>query len=156
MFGKLLGALGLGKIQLIAIVSGIAVVLTIVGMLWLQNSSLRQDNQVLSENNGKLAVAVEEQKQTIQSAVSAISEWEAQMEQIQNTMDELAQVNRVASQEARRLDDVFARHDLGGLSLRKPDLIRDRINSGTAAMFELFERATNGRNGIDGPDRTPR
>lgn len=136
--------LGLSKIQLAvtgAIVVGAAVA---IGLLMWQNSSLREDNRVLSENNGKLTVAVEEQKAAVEAAVANAGEWQAALEDLQQTHEELQNVERQASAEVARLQGIFARHDLRALAIARPGLIENRINSGTADALSVLERITSG------------
>jgi len=138
----ILDALGLGKIQLIVIAAAVVAAGTVIGMLYWQNSSLKTENKNLIGNNAKMTVALNEQSQTIKAAKDAIDEWKTQMKQVEHTMSQLAQEQATASAETRRLNDVFAKHDLERLSLAKPGLIEHRINSGTADVLGMFEHAT--------------
>lgn len=149
----MLGFLGLGKIK-IAIIAVLATgALTVMGLLYWQNSSLREDNTALVSRAAGLETAVEIQKQTIADAVTAINAWKDQMAGFQQQLTDMAEVQEAASAETRRLNDVFAKHDLERLSLARPGLIENRINAGTADVLRMFEDATRlGRAGEHRPD----
>jgi len=93
---------------------------------------LFDQNQTLIGNNAKLEVAVEEQKQ----AIEAIREsYEKQGEALNN----MSRANAVIEAEKERYLEIFKRHNLNLLAIKKPGLIELRINKGTAAVFEEIE-----------------
>jgi hypothetical protein len=93
---------------------------------------LFDQNQTLIGNNAKLEVAVEEQKQ----AIEAIREsYEKQGEALNN----MSRANAVIEAEKERYLEIFKRHNLNLLAIKKPGLIELRINKGTKAVFEEIE-----------------
>lgn len=94
---------------------------------------------------GALQVENQVQDQTINTLEGAVDRWSEHAKMLQETNEAMAKAQREASAEQRRLNDVLAKHDLEYLSLRKPGLIERRINSGTADILGMFERATSGR-----------
>ena len=138
------GSQALGKIKMLAIAAAGAAVLTTIGLLLWQNHSLRNDNKILAANNGMLEVAIDQQRETVDRAVEITEEWETHLIDFQRQLDELARVQRAATAETRRLNDVFAKHDLERLSLAKPGLVERVINDGTDRIFGLFEYETGG------------
>ena len=93
---------------------------------------LFDQNQTLIGNNFKLEAAVEEQK----LAIVAIQEsYEKQGKALGN----LQRANSIISAEKDRYLDIFKRHNLDMLAVKKPGLIEIRINNGTKAVFEEIE-----------------
>lgn len=127
----------LGGVLAVAVVS-------IIGVGYMHYQGLVEDNRRLSENNAKLETAVETQQGTIAAQRDAIGQWAEQAARLQASIEEMQAVQRQASQELRRINDIFADHDLTNLSRAKPGLIEPRINSGTADALRMLERVTAG------------
>ena len=93
---------------------------------------LFDQNQTLIGNNAKLEIAIEEQK----AAIVAIQEsYEKQGKALGN----LQRANAVINAEKDRYLEIFKRHNLDMLAVKKPGLIENRINNGTRAIFEEIE-----------------
>lgn len=93
---------------------------------------LFDQNQTLMQNNAKLEVAVEEQK----AAVKAIQEsYEKQGKALGN----LQRANNQINAERDRYLEIFKKHNLNMLAVKKPGLIENRINNGTQSVFEEIE-----------------
>lgn len=93
---------------------------------------LFDQNQTLIGNNAKLELAVEEQKQ----AIEAIREsYERQGEALNN----MSRANAAIEAEKERYLEIFKRHNLNLLAIKKPGLIESRINNGTKEVFEEIE-----------------
>ena len=90
---------------------------------WLYN-----ENQTLKENNVKLELAVEEQKEAMEAIKKS---YETQGKALLNMQSRNAQIE---AEKAEYLD-IFRRHNLNKLAEAKPGLIETRINKGTAAVF---------------------
>jgi hypothetical protein len=106
--------------------------LTLILVLSVGCYYLFDQNQTLIGNNFKLEAAVEEQK----LAVAAIQEsYEKQGKALGN----LQRANSIISAEKDRYLDIFKRHNLDMLAVKKPGLIELRINNGTQAVFEEIE-----------------
>jgi len=94
---------------------------------WLYN-----ENQTLKENNVKLELAVEEQKEAMEAIKKS---YETQGKALLNMQSRNAQIE---AEKAEYLD-IFRRHNLNKLAEAKPGLIESRINKGTAAVFGDIE-----------------
>jgi len=93
---------------------------------------LFDQNQTLIGNNAKLELAVEEQKQ----AIEAIREsYEKQGEALNN----MSRANAAIEAEKERYLEIFKRHNLNLLAIKKPGMIETRINNGTKEVFEGLE-----------------
>lgn len=93
---------------------------------------LFDQNQTLIGNNAKLEIAIEEQK----AAIVAIQEsYEKQGKALGN----LQRANAAINAEKDRYLEIFKRHNLDMLAVKKPGLIENRINNGTRAIFEEIE-----------------
>tara|TARA_Y100000015_G_C2391602_1_gene90478 strand:- start:877 stop:1263 length:387 start_codon:yes stop_codon:yes gene_type:complete len=109
----------------------IAIILVLgIGCWWLYS-----ENQTLTENNYKLELAVEEQKETIR----VIQE---NFERQANALQNMSRKNAEIEAEKQRYLDIFARHNVERLATVKPGLIENRFNQGTIDVFEGIENDT--------------
>lgn len=130
------------NIKMMVLAAAVTAIAVVVGLLYWQNQSLKKDNATLIGNNATLENIVSEQQAIVDAAVNAIKEWSGKLDTLTQSVGEMAEVGRQASSETRRLNNVFARHDMERLSLAKPGLIERRINRGTADVLGMFERET--------------
>ena len=86
----------------------------------------------LRTNNAQLKVAVETNEKTIEGM-------EQQAEISAELSQALAEKLQVSEASRNRLIEVFGKHDLTRLALRKPGLIESRINNGTKKAFDGIE-----------------
>ena len=86
----------------------------------------------LRTNNAQLKVAVETNEKTIEGM-------EQQAEISAELSQALAEKLQVSEASRNRLIEVFGKHDLTRLALRKPGLIETRINNGTKKAFDGIE-----------------
>ena len=126
-------------------------VITAVGLGYWHYTSLVEEAAQLRTNNAVLQSAIDLQATTITAQQEAIPEWEEAQARLLQTMEALREQNQLASTELRRLQDVFSRHDLNALALRRPGLIEQRIDTGTARINRMLECAT-GSAGDDCPN----
>jgi hypothetical protein len=77
----------------------------------------------------EVALAVEQE---------AVRTLQAQAEELQADLKEQGRVAQRASAEARRLNAIFAEHDLTRLALAKPGLVERRVNDGTARVGRVL------------------
>lgn len=96
---------------------------------------------VVDQRDAALAT-VEAQRGTISLLEKENERWAKAYEQALQVAQEAQTVQKEASTQIRKLNDVLSRHNLHALALAKPGLIERRINSGTADVFSMFERAT--------------
>ena len=101
-----------------------------LGCWWLYS-----ENETLKANNLKLEYAVEEQKQTIATIKES---YEKQGEALMNMTRE----NALIEQEKAEYLQIFSRHNLDVLALKKPGLIETRMNNASELVMEGIEDDT--------------
>ena len=107
----------------------------LVLILGLGGYYLYGQNQTLMANNQKLEYAVEEQKQ----AMTAMKEsYEKQGKALMN----MSRVNAQIEQEKAEYLQIFARHNLDLLALKKPGMIELRFNNASEGVMEGLEDDT--------------
>lgn len=129
-----------GKLGVMAIV-GVALAGIVGGAYWHYTGLLEDINQ-LREDRVVLQLQVAGKDAAIKDRDGAITEWKAAVDEIQIQTDEAWRVADEARAHVRRLEDVFAGHDLTELAKKKPGLIERRINSGTADVLRMLECAS--------------
>ena len=117
---------------------GLLVVLGL-GCWWLYS-----ENQTLKANNIKLEYAVEEQKQTINTIKE---QYEKQGAALMNMTKE----NALIEQEKAEYLEIFSRHNLDVLALKKPGMIELRMNNASEKVMEGIEDDTEKLFNIDSP-----
>lgn len=104
---------------------------------------LLAENTALAASNAELALALEVQGATVNAQESALLDWQIAAEEAELMNVELQRVAQQATSETRRLNAIFAEHDLTRLSLAKPGLIERRLNSGTSRVQRMLECASD-------------
>ena len=110
-----------------------------LGCWWLYS-----ENQTLKANNIKLEYAVEEQKQTIETIKE---QYEKQGAALMNMTRE----NALIEQEKAEYLEIFSRHNLDVLALKKPGMIELRMNNASEAVMEAIEDDTEKLFNLDNP-----
>ena len=109
----------------------IAIILVLgLGCWWLYS-----ENETLKANNVKLEYAVEEQKQTINTIKE---QYEKQGAALMNMTRE----NALIEQEKAEYLEIFSRHNLDVLALKKPGMIELRMNNASEKVMEGIEDDT--------------
>ena len=106
---------------------------------------LYQENVTLKENNFKLEVAVEEQKQTMTVMKES---YEKQGQSLLN----MSRMNAEIEAEKAEYLAIFSRHNLDMLALKKPGLIEIRFRNASEAVMEGLEDDTKELYNIGNPD----
>jgi len=101
-----------------------------LGCWWLYSQ-----NETLKANNIKLEYAVEEQKQTIETIKE---QYEKQGAALMNMTKE----NALIEKEKAEYLQIFSRHNLDVLALKKPGLIETRMNNASEEVMEGIEDDT--------------
>ena len=114
-------------------------------------TGLLAERAALQADNIRLETAVETQHRTIDAQSAAIDEWEQAQRALIARMEDLERVQREATAETRRLNELFSEHDFTDLARERPGLIAPRITDGAARANRLLECAT-GAGGADCPD----
>ena len=106
---------------------------------------LYTQNQTLTENNIKLEAAVEEQQKTM--AVMK-EQYEKQCKSLMNMTRRNAEIE---AEKAEYLE-IFSRHNLDNLALKKPGLIENRMNNASELVMEGIEGDTKELYNLTNPD----
>ena len=101
-----------------------------LGCWWLYS-----ENETLKANNIKLEYAIEEQKQTIETIRES---YEKQGEALSNMTRE----NALIEQEKAEYLEIFSRHNLDVLALKKQGMIELRMNNASEEVMEGIEDDT--------------
>ena len=117
----------------------------IILILGIGSYFLYQENITLKENNFKLEVAVEEQKETM---TVMKEQYETQGKALLN----MSRVNAEIEAEKAEYLAIFSRHNLDMLALKKPGLIEIRFRNASEAVMEGLEDDTKKLYNIDNPD----
>ncbi len=107
----------------------------IILVLGLGGYYLYSENVTLKENNAKLVIAVEEQKQVIATM-------KEDMERNALSRDNLQRELNSAEAEKSRYLGILSRHNFEKLATVKPGLMENRFNNGTKELFEVIENET--------------
>jgi hypothetical protein len=97
---------------------------------------LYSNNQTLKDNNAKLELIVEEQKETM-----AFMKADAER-QIQTNNNLQASLNAAELEKSRYLG-ILSRHNFERLAIARPGLMENRFNDGTKELFLGIEYETN-------------
>ena len=116
--------------------------LVVLGLL---TFNLYTQNQTLTENNIKLEAAVEEQQKTM--AVMK-EQYEKQGKSLMNMTRRNAEIE---AEKAEYLE-IFSRHNLDNLALKKPGLIENRMNNASELVMEGIEGDTKELYNLTNPD----
>jgi hypothetical protein len=112
------------------------------GVLYKRYEGLQEAVSALREDRVRLIGAITEQRRTTEKALEAVDEWRLALDRYQQTLEEYREVQVRASDEVRRLNDLFARHNFGELARAKPVLIEGRVNAGTERARRVLQCAT--------------
>ena len=106
---------------------------------------LYNQNETLKENNTKLEYALEEQTQ----AMTALQEsYEKQGQSLMN----MTRRNAEIEQEKAEYLEIFSRHNLDLLALKKPGMIELRMNNASELVMEGIEDDTKELFNLTNPD----
>ena len=106
---------------------------------------LYTQNQTLTENNIKLEAAVEEQQKTMEVMKE---QYERQGKSLMNMTRRNAEIE---AEKAEYLE-IFSRHNLDNLALKKPGLIENRMNNASEEVMEGIEGDTKELYNLTNPD----
>ena len=97
-----------------------------------------------TKESTKLSDAVEEQKETMKVMKES---YELQGQSLMQMQTRNAEIE----EDMNRYLDIFRRHNLNQLAEAKPGLIENRINKGTADVFESIENDSKELDSLDNP-----
>ena len=119
--------------------------ITLILVLGLGSWYLYNQNETLRDNNNKLEYALEEQTQ----AMTALREsYEKQGQSLMN----MTRKNAMIEQEKAEYLEIFSRHNLDLLALKKPGMIELRMNNASELVMEGIEDDTKELYNLTNPD----
>ena len=119
--------------------------ITLILVLGLGSWYLYNQNETLKDNNNKLEYALEEQTQ----AMTALREsYEKQGQSLMN----MTRKNAEIEQEKAEYLEIFSRHNLDLLALKKPGMIELRMNNASELVMEGIEDDTEELYNLTNPD----
>ena len=98
----------------------------------------------LQENNAQLKIAAEDNQRTIDTLQETAARNQALSDELQAKLNE-------SESRRNKLIEVFGKHDLTRLALKKPGLIETRVNNGTKKAFDDIESITGNDDGVQSP-----
>lgn len=130
---------GVSTIKFYGYLFAICFILTVVvGFIWHYNSITR-NLELERAKNATLQETVTVQTDTIKQAVTTVGNWQKSQQDLTTAISQLNDSNTKAQLYTRRLSELYAKHDLEELSLKKPTDIEIRINRATADSLRLLK-----------------
>jgi uncharacterized coiled-coil protein SlyX len=131
-------------------------VLGIVTAGYLHYRGLTRDLEAAQSKATRLEVQVAVQDATIAEQSEALSDWRESAQKMQRSLQAMTETARTAGEETRRLNALFAEHDLGRIAARKPSALEALVDAGSDRMRRLLECASGAdRQDCDGRGATP-
>ena len=119
--------------------------ITLILVLGLGSWYLYNQNETLKDNNNKLEYALEEQTQ----AMTALRE---SYEKQGQSLLQMSRKNAEIEQEKAEYLEIFSRHNLDLLALKKPGMIELRMNNASELVMEGIEDDTEELYNLTNPD----
>ena len=117
---------------------------SIAGGGWFYYTDTQAKISQLQQNNAQLKIVAEDNQRTIDTLQETAERNLTLSNELQERLNE--------SEESRnRLIEVFGKHDLTRLALKKPGLIETRVNNGTKKAFDDIESITGNNDGVQSP-----
>lgn len=129
------------KIGIVNLIAGLAIIAIVILAIWHYNSLINEVNTLRSDK-AKLEVAVQTQKETIDAAVKTIKEWKDAQTKLIATVEQMSKVSADANKDLKKLTTIYAKHNLTELSSKRPALVEDAVNRGTADALRLLSCAS--------------
>ena len=115
-----------------------AMVVMAIALWWLYN-----ENDTLKANNATLKTSFATQKAAANALKDRITEFDKTLEDFSATTDRLLVASENAGKQLKKMNDVFAKHDLQKLLDKKPGLVIKSVNNGIADLDDKFVCATS-------------
>lgn len=125
-----------------------AALLATIALAYRHHASVVTEARVQAERAAGLEVRLgvaDEARAVLQESLEAHRQAAARL---QGDLELAREDERRARAETRRLNELYAKHDLTALALARPGLIERRVNAGTARVGRLLECAS----GLDSDD----
>lgn len=112
--------------------ASLAAVAVLVGIFYWYYTSSQETIAILNANNAKLEIALETQKQALESIKNDLQTQQNVLQQTYKDFDESRRLNQ-------ELSDRLSRHDLGFLAAKKPKLVENIVNKATSDAARCLE-----------------
>lgn len=109
-------------------------------------NDLQKDVSFLTENNATLNQQVTSMGEAAIINEKTIIDLNENISRQITTISRLTTTNTQIEREKEEYLSIFKRHNLSDLARRRPGLIENRINDGTAEVFENLMNSTTGAN----------
>ena len=119
-----------------------AVAIGIVSFYFHYNSVV-SERDLLRQNVATAQEAFEREKIATEKLSAQLTLSFARYEDLQKSLQKMADNTRIAREELEALNGKFRKHDLEELARKKPGLIERRLNSGTIDAFRMLEESTD-------------
>lgn len=117
-------------------IKGIAISAVIIAMMtggfYLYYKDSQNKLLLLSQNNAKLEVAIQTSEEAMAAVIADVVAANAEIKRINEQFIDVREQNRV-------LVDKLAKHDIGVLASRKPELVERLINNASEKALRCFE-----------------
>lgn len=113
----------------LSLIAGVAV---LIGIFYWYYKSSQETIAILNANNAKLEIAIQTQKQALESIKNDLQTQQNVLEQTYKDFDESRRLNQ-------ELSDRLSKHDLGFLASKKPKLVENIINKATSDAARCLE-----------------
>lgn len=110
----------------------IGILLTVVVLFVHHYDSLKSERDQLKQAN-------EAQQKVIEDAMAAIGDWKNFVSTTEAVLEGMKQNQLAVETEKRRINEIFAKHDIGELAKKKPGLVESRINLGSRDITRMLE-----------------
>jgi hypothetical protein len=141
------------KLKTLFVGVGVASIVLIIFLAWRHYEGLIQQVSSLEATKAELTLALSVQQGTVEAQQKALLDWQEAADNWKAEAIRQQLVAQHATAETRRLNAIFAEHDLTRLALAKPGLIERRINAGTARIGRMLSCAS-GADDCDTNDRS--
>ena len=118
-------------------------IVTIIGLAYHHYTGLLEDNVALEKEKTRLELAVDAEAKAKEAAIANALEWQDQSRKQLEALNAATAVQSQATEQMRKLNDVLSKHDLKAVASKKPKLVEDRLNSGTAGALRMLGNASD-------------
>ena len=128
------------RLETYAVLLAVAASLGGVGYWYVKH--LESKINTLTETNAVLKQQVDIEKKNTDLAIGMISAANARLEQFSRSIEDLRSQGERAAEDRKRLDEIFAKHDVAKISKKRPTLLQRRINAASRRASGLLECAS--------------
>lgn len=120
-----------------------AVLISVIGLGYGHYTGLLKSIEEQGIENSNLKIAIESSNAINLQLNKAILDWKESQDKFVKNMEKLTAVSLESQQEARRLNETFAKNNIKELAVKDAGFLENRINERTSDMFRMFECSTS-------------